>query len=433
MFMPRLNRYISVILFLTAFASMSIYGCSGGKKKNAVSSSEGFLQFVIDSTAGYDNIEATITSGDTIVWDSAFTIDAVPWTYTVVLPAGHEYETWVEFFLGTEYLETSSQTGVIIASGDTTVVTIGSPDLTAQVKIYNTVTTIDLIHGDAYSVTAKYNLAYIAAGWGGMVICDVSDIENPVQLSVFDEAGAVREIEISGDYAYLAYEGAGLKIVDISNPEVPVKIGELHLPGNAMGLEVRDDIVYAADYDKGLRVIDVSNPAEPAEIGYWDTPGRAWKLDLEGNTVYIADGEFGIMAVDISDPSNPQELGTFNVLNPQLPAEARDVQYYDGRLYAAFWGAGFRIIDVSNPADMYETGFNWGLGYCQGILVAGERVFAAYIDAGIYEYSVQNPAAPIPIGYSNCPGDAYDGAAYGDYIFAADGNAGVDIIYIGLE
>jgi len=157
----------------------------------------------------------------------------------------------VEYYLDTLLIDTAQQTGIIVTAGDTTVVDVGTPDISIQVEVY-TITGIYDTPGEANGVFVDDTLAYTADGCSGLRIIDISDVDSPVEIGFFDEAGSARDVEIQGDTLLAAY------------------------------------------WIGGLRIADVSNPAAPQEMGYFDTIGYAGGVCLHDSTAYIANGSIGV-------------------------------------------------------------------------------------------------------------------------------------------
>jgi hypothetical protein len=104
--------------------------------------------------------------------------------------------------------------------------------------------------------------AFVAAGYAGLLVIDVSDSRDPrvvgtlpgTAVSVLPSGhatlGAFSDISVVGDYAYLldSHEGR-LVVADISNPAQPKVVGRNTLfagEGHAGSMEVTDDFVFVA-------------------------------------------------------------------------------------------------------------------------------------------------------------------------------------------
>ena len=122
------------------------------------------------------------------------------------------------------------------------------------------------------------------AGWGLALVLLLSvlpavaappRLEPLVQAGKWPEVtrGGALDVKLVGDRAYLAVGYSGLAVLDVSNPANPVRVGGYDTSGYAEGVAVSGNIAYVADRDAGLQIIDVSNPANPVRLGGYDTSG----------------------------------------------------------------------------------------------------------------------------------------------------------------
>jgi hypothetical protein len=111
--------------------------------------------------------------------------------------------------------------------------------------------------GSARGITAKGNYAYVADGWKGLQIIDISDPSSPKEVGNLDTPGWAYGITAKGNYAYVADAGGGLRIIDISDPSFPKEVGSLDTPGEVQDITVVDNYVYLADYGSGLWIFKV--------------------------------------------------------------------------------------------------------------------------------------------------------------------------------
>jgi len=112
-----------------------------------------------------------------------------------------------------------------------------------------------------------------------------------VEVGFVDTPGSAYNVAVSGSYAYVADGYSGFRVIDVSTPSTPVEVGFLDTPGIAKGVAVSGGYAYVSDdYEGGLRVIDVSMPWAPVEVGFVYTPGPALGAAVAGGYVYLAEG-----------------------------------------------------------------------------------------------------------------------------------------------
>ncbi|MCX5672060.1 MAG: LEPR-XLL domain-containing protein, partial [Planctomycetota bacterium] len=85
--------------------------------------------------------------------------------------------------------------------------------------------------GPASSAAESGGYAYLCYG-PNLAVLDVSDLANPTLLGKVALAGA-SDVAISGNLAYVAAGAGGLEIIDVSNPAAPVRLGGYDTSGNA--------------------------------------------------------------------------------------------------------------------------------------------------------------------------------------------------------
>jgi hypothetical protein len=166
--------------------------------------------------------------------------------------------------------------------------------------------------GPAHDVQVMGNRAYLALGYGGLAILDVSNPASPVQVGGYDTSGDAEGVAVSGSVAYVADGDAGLQIIDVSNPANPVRVGGYDTSGTAYGVAVSGTVAYVADYLAGLQIIDVSNPASPVRLGGYDTSGSAIDVAVSGTVAYVTAMNPGLLIIDVSNPASPVRLGGYD-------------------------------------------------------------------------------------------------------------------------
>jgi len=236
------------------------------------------------------------------------------------------------------------------------------------------------------------NNAYVFGDNEMLKIIDISDAENPINISSFPKRAAPWGTYVDGDYAYMASSAGELIILDVSDPEEPSYTGRFSGLIVHHGIVARKHIAYLQTCHY-FYTIDISNPANPVEIAHvlsWTCDTRG--LDIYGPYAYIVDSDEGIFKIiDIQDPHDPRTRGTYegiyfrqgyhidiavvnglayvpsnvglqiiNVMDPDGPYFvscydslylANKMQYGDGYLFLANEFDGLRVLDLSNPTN----------------------------------------------------------------------------------
>ena len=212
-------------------------------------------------------------------------------------------------------------------------------------------------------------------GLEGITLLDLSDPLHPTVIGRFTETleeRGVHNVWIDGDYVYAVVNGvspeAGLRVIDISDPAAPRVAASFYAGSSFLhDVIVRDGLAFLSHWDAGLVILDVGHgiaggsPESPVEVGRVQTAGgqthNAWYWPERGY-VFVGEEDFGGFAggepgilhvVDVRDLEEPIEVASYRVpgYTPHnfWLDEEREV------LYAAWYGAGIRAIDVSGELE----------------------------------------------------------------------------------
>lgn len=202
-------------------------------------------------------------------------------------------------------------------------------------------------------------------------------------FSSVDVAGA-QEVVAQNKWAYVA-TGDGFAVVDWRNPTRPEKVVDMHAPGVGIwDVKVEDDILAVCsqgseehdhdgeegentvpDSEIGTHFYDVSDPTDPQYQGTFQVlPDGVHNAHLVDDVAYICKeapfDDSALLIVDISDPTDPTQLAEWRVedVHPELDSPTNfvhDVYTQDGYSYLAYWDAGTRVLDVSDPSNPVEV------------------------------------------------------------------------------
>lgn len=251
---------------------------------------------------------------------------------------------------------------------------------------------------------------------GGFKIYDVSKPAQP-KLICYQKTGGigVHRFDMDQRYAYISTEMAGfvgniLVIYDIRDPRSPAEVSRWWMPGQHIaggetptwsGKRHRlhhalrfGDEMWASCWHGGFRVVDVADIAHPRTVGSFNyhppfpepthtampVPDR-----LGGRRIAIAIDEedqaqsaneeaarrgrvhAGLMTLDVSDLNAIKPLALFQVSELDSPwsrtpgarfgAHQFCERMTDTLVYAVWFSAGLRIIDIADPLSPREVGY----------------------------------------------------------------------------
>lgn len=238
---------------------------------------------------------------------------------------------------------------------------------------------------DAYGVVVVDDLAYVAAGRGGLRIWDISDPEHPRRMGSVPSLAWAQDLKVRGHLAYLASSIAGLDIVDVSDPENPQRVGQLPLAGSSWDVALKGDHAFLAAANAGFHVVDISDPEDPRLVTTVATGGSAGGTTVDGDRLYLSDGFNGMHTYDISNPEEPVRLST-------LPGSWADDVWVEGNDIFVVAG-NVRRVDMSDPTAPRVTQLLHGVSQALKVWVEDGWLYAAHHN-GVTVYDLS--AAPVP-------------------------------------
>jgi hypothetical protein len=240
------------------------------------------------------------------------------------------------------------------------------------------------------------SFAYVASGFNGLVIVDISDSLHPNVVGSALGGSVVIDVDVSNGYAYVINADLNaLQILNVNNPRDPQLTGQFNLtePNN---LAVMDTLVYISDY--GLRIINVANPHLPEQICALHSVITGAIAAIE-NRVYLGD-YFGhnVYIYDVSDPRNPVSHGSLNT-----PGIIGRISCVGDITYISDGSAGLRIFNLSNPANPQILGYYDTPGNAVAVEVVGTTAYL--LDHTAFEvFDVSQALAIDNVNHAALPG-----------------------------
>lgn len=286
--------------------------------------------------------------------------------------------------------------------------------------------------GQAYAVAIAGDYAYVADGHMGIAVIDISNPDAPWMNAHWNYLthDSVRDVAISGNFAFVANFHDGVFVFDITDPTNLVSSGwSCDTDGTSYGIAVAGDYAYVADGPNGLQVIDITDPRNPTTEHNWncDLIGYAYDVTVSGNYAYVASYAVGgLEVVDISEPENPTWIAWYDT-----PGHAVGVAVAGDHAYVGDGGSGLLVIDVSDPMNP-EFEYNYDThGLARGVAVAGQYACVADGHSGLHLIDVADPMRPAPpVGGIGTNGGAYSVAVAGNIAYVADRDWGLRAVDI---
>lgn len=165
--------------------------------------------------------------------------------------------------------------------------------------------------GTIYHIKVVDDLVYIATGYYGFQIIDISDMTQPTKVGEFINGNPLYHVHVIGNIAYTRdYVQDKTLCLDVTDPSNIKEIGQFDWA--AYEIEMVDDTGYLCAIGGGVQVYDFSDATGPIFIDEHDDGGDASDIVISGNLAFVADLGDGLEILDITDPGNVVEIAQFN-------------------------------------------------------------------------------------------------------------------------
>jgi len=284
-------------------------------------------------------------------------------------------------------------------------------------------------------------LAYLASD-DSMRVVNVKSPSNPYQVASVYLGETHNDVQVVGGYAYLTGDwDRSVTVVDLSTLSV---VGSFISDGEWNGgIFVTNNRAYVAiaGRDCGqnrLEIVDVSQPSNPTFLGsYWTSLIKG--IAVDGSIVYAGDNSWLLHAVDMSDPSTPNYLGKCELQSGKAVYGDKAVAIYGNYAFVAIGsggcGAGLKVVDISEPADMsvvayinppdgsfseYDIAVDGNYAYLVG-QKNGYRLWIADISV---------PTSPSCVSILTLHRESQRISLDGDYLYVASKDSGLVVINV---
>jgi len=268
--------------------------------------------------------------------------------------------------------------------------------------------------GNAHDVKIIGNKAYVAAGYAGLQIINISDPYDPELIDQIDTPVYAIRLYIYAGKAFIADGFGGLVIINLES-EIPYIIASLSTGGDGLGVTVNNNIVLLADGKKGLQIIDISTIDSPEIIANYKTTGLASNAIIRNDLAYVTASDDGLIILNITNPNSPEKVGSINI-----PTSASSIKLIENIAYVSDLNNYLHIIDVSS-ADFPKL--------IQSLQMPDQAINVRVVDKTIY-VAVGNSGVEIlrlnrhnhlkEIMNIDTPSVATGIDISGEYIFVAD-------------
>lgn len=243
-------------------------------------------------------------------------------------------------------------------------------------------------------IAVRDNLAYLAAGHGGIHAVNVANPASPTKVgsAILPVGLRATAIELDGDFAHLGvHKGVGglynnYDISDTTLPSIALPLlGSVEIGQGPDTIATREGFSYLA-MDNALNIVDTTAPAAPALVFESGLP-MALDLVIDGDLLFVADGSSsplgGLKTYDLAQRDAPTPLdGGFY---PGATASAVSLQNQRAYAIGTFGGGAFYgciALDATDPAQPQALAYQPNVGlHANNVILADEpHIFVATAD-----------------------------------------------------
>ena len=285
---------------------------------------------------------------------------------------------------------------------------------------------------------SKNNL--IASYDNGALLLDISNVDSLKYQSYFLTAGSQEKLQVKDSVAFIASGYSGLWIVDVSKPAKPKAISNLYTGGYTSDIFVDDTLVYIVNWGNypgqdsvsGLWIIDISNLEKPKSISHHLGIVRYYSkypnaITKSQNLVLITQSALGsnnnacLEIIDVSNPNNPVTRGIFKSNSDPYDITVTDTIAFVSS-FADFTDS-IRAINYSVPENPVEV--NTIPEISTGLFFNYPLLYGVLADLIIYDVSnIYNPIF-ISRTFTNAGAIGAEITVNGNYAYWAEGGIGV--------
>jgi hypothetical protein len=314
--------------------------------------------------------------------------------------------------------------------------------------------------------------AFVGANNGGLVVIDISDLNNPTPVDYYSGEYSAREIVVENEFIYSANAFDGVKIFNGSNPN-NISLLTTISTGHCNDLTVDGNILYAASDPIDIYIYDITDKASPVNLGeYNNDTTRSSAIFMNNSYAFLAQGIHGVHILDVSVPSSITEVGYFNyggayrdiivdgqyvyalstnrleiidltdINNPILTDSysisfSTDIEKDGNRLFnSGSLSSGAKLLDVSNVNDIQLLSNINTPTTSGGNFLSGDLAFVTDVNMGLFINNITNietSGSYSPISTCFLGGETTHTFIKDDLLFVANGYAGLEILNICYE
>ncbi|MCF7809745.1 T9SS type A sorting domain-containing protein [bacterium] len=239
--------------------------------------------------------------------------------------------------------------------------------------------------GETEALLIVDSLCYLADGYAGLRIIDISDIYNIQEIGYCEEASGGQFMQLQDDILYMACGRNRFRSVDVSDPTDPVLLQTFNRGSD--DFRIVDNLIYSGcSIHTYMEVFDITDPSDIQIAGQYDFGERGSPKGLEIHDdylYYVTDRKFRIISIE--DPDNLEVL--YEDDHRSWNVGANTVRYFgDHLLY-------MHSTHIWNVEDPYEPEILFGTDYVERFSdwsEVSETASFSCCRTGFYIYNIED-------------------------------------------
>ena len=243
--------------------------------------------------------------------------------------------------------------------------------------------TLNNVFDNIYGIDVIDKVIYFASHTG-LVIVDVSDCNNPVELSSPITTTGLTGLIMGNEKVLVGHNYEKMIVLDVHDPRNPIFVSELSCSHSGFKGDYSNGFFYIA----GRESVEIWKEDLSDKISF-ETIGSVRDIIYKNNRLIFA-SNLGYEIYSDSNTQNPVRVGAFGA-NIASPA---DFVKKDNLLFIANKGDGIAIVNVQDKMQPEKVGgLDWE-GYSLEIEVEGQYAYVADYIKGLVIVDVSKPELP---------------------------------------
>jgi hypothetical protein len=276
--------------------------------------------------------------------------------------------------------------------------------------------------GFSEEMTVIDEFAFIADGFGGLEILDISNTLVPERIAVYSEFNSsISDVAYWNETLFLVDEKDGLVIVNITDRSTPLKIANWTNGGEPKKIAYANNYIFLVDYLEGLEIINLTDVKNP-DLVYTYSKSGITDVVLENTTMYLSIEESGFDILNITTKNNPIVLKSYSDTG-----SANGLAVDNNRLYIADGENGLEVFDITDKINPIEIVTGLIIDFAESVFVSDILILVAGDDYGL-TFVLNNGGSYEIIDVFSETGETQAISVQEELIYIADGHRNFQII-----